>query len=50
MENMAVYVADNIFDKELLGNYIFSIVNEDDYSEELKLKLIEQMDENLSEE
>lgn len=50
MENMAVYVADNIFDKELLGNYIFSILNEDDYSEELKIRLIEQMDKNLSQE
>jgi death-on-curing protein len=40
MENIAVTVADNIIDKGLLGEIIFSIINEHDYSEELKLKIV----------
>lgn len=40
MENVAVTVADNIIDKELLNEIIASIINEEDYSEELKLKII----------
>lgn len=40
MENIAVTVADNIIDKALLGEIIFSIINEEEYSEELKLKII----------
>ncbi len=40
MENIAVYVADNKIDKELLQKIITSVINEDDYSEELKLKII----------
>jgi len=41
MENIAVLVADNIIDKELLHEIISSIIAEVDYSEELKLKLIQ---------
>lgn len=41
MENIAVYVADNKIDKDLLHEIIYSIVNEDDFSEELKLKIID---------
>lgn len=40
MENIAVTVADNIIDKELLHEIITSIINETDYSDELKLKII----------
>jgi death-on-curing protein len=40
MENIAVTVADNIITKELLQEIISSIINEEEYSEELKLKII----------
>ncbi|MDH5610564.1 MAG: Fic family protein, partial [Cyclobacteriaceae bacterium] len=40
MENIAVTVADNIIDKELLLEIITSIVHEPDYNEELKLKIV----------
>lgn len=40
MENIAVDVADNRVSKELLQELIISILYEEDYSEELKLKLI----------
>ena len=40
MENISVTVADNIIDKELLYQIITSIINEIEYSEELKLKII----------
>ncbi len=40
MENIAVTVADNMIDKELLSEIINSLINEEDYSEQLKLKII----------
>ena len=40
MENIAVSVADNIIDKDLLMEIITSLLNEEEYNEELKLKLI----------
>ncbi len=40
MENVAVDVADNRIGKDLLFEIINSIIYEDDYSEELKLKII----------
>lgn len=40
MENIAVTVADNLIEKELLQEIITSIINEFDYNEELKLKII----------
>jgi death-on-curing protein len=40
MENIAVDVADNKISKELLYEIIFSILYEQDYSEDLKLKII----------
>jgi death-on-curing protein len=43
MENIAVYVADNKIDKELLHEIICSILTEDDFNEELKLKIIEAL-------
>jgi death-on-curing protein len=39
MENIAVWVADNVIDKDLLYEIITSLIYEDDYSEALKLKL-----------
>lgn len=40
MENLAVDVADNLIDKDLLFEIINSLIYEEDYSEELKLKII----------
>lgn len=39
MENIAVWVADNIINKDLLYKVITSLLYEDDYSEELKLEI-----------
>ena len=41
MENIAVHVADNRIDKDLLFEIIYSVINEDDFSEELRLKIID---------
>ncbi|MEO5990908.1 MAG: type II toxin-antitoxin system death-on-curing family toxin [Ferruginibacter sp.] len=41
MENIAVDVADNRIDKELLAEIISSLIYEYEFSEELKLKIIE---------
>ena len=43
MENIAVYVADNKIDKDLLHEIITSILTEDEYNEELKLKIIDAL-------
>lgn len=43
MENIAVYVADNKINKELLHEIISSILTEDNFNEELKLKIIEAL-------
>ena len=40
MENIAVAVADNLIDKDTLFEIIYSIINESEYSENLKLKII----------
>jgi death-on-curing protein len=40
MENIVVWVAENKINKTLLGELIESILYEDDYSEELKLRFI----------
>lgn len=40
MENIAVWVADNVVSRELLEELLTSMIYEDDFSEELKLKLI----------
>jgi death-on-curing protein len=44
MENIAVAVADNYIGKELLGEIIISILNEEEYSEQLKLEIITQLE------
>ena len=41
MENIAVWVADNCIDKDLLYQIISSILYEDEYSEALKLEIVE---------
>jgi len=41
MENISIHVADNRIDKALLYEIIYSIINEDDFSEELRLKIID---------
>lgn len=43
MENIAVTVADNIIDKDLLQEIINSLINDVEYSEELKLKIIDAL-------
>lgn len=52
MENIAVHVADNRIDKDLLLEIIFSIIYETEYSEELRLKIISaiSIDDNTEEE
>jgi death-on-curing protein len=45
MENISVHVADNRIDKDLLHEIIYSIINEDDFSEELRLKIIDAINQ-----
>ncbi len=40
MENVSVHIADNRIDKDLLYEMIQSLLYEDDYAEQLKLKII----------
>ncbi|MGP4933045.1 type II toxin-antitoxin system death-on-curing family toxin [Pseudoalteromonas nigrifaciens] len=44
MENIAVWVADNVIDKDLLHKIIASILYEDDYSEGIKLAIFEAVE------
>lgn len=44
MENIAVWVADNVIDKNLLHQIISSILYEDDYSELIKLAMVEAVE------
>ncbi|MCE9680513.1 type II toxin-antitoxin system death-on-curing family toxin [Shewanella sp. AS1] len=49
MENIAVWVADNVINKELLHKIISSILYEDEHSEALKLEMyeaVQQAEEN----
>lgn len=41
MENIAVWVADNVINKDLLHQIISSILYEEDYSEAVKLAIVE---------
>jgi death on curing protein len=47
MENIAVAVADDIIDKDLLREIISSIIKEEDYNEDLKLKIISVLQNNI---
>ena len=44
MENIAVWVADNVVDKPLLHQIISSVLYEDDYSESVKLAIVEAVE------
>ncbi len=46
MENIAVAVADNLIDKDLLQQIIFSLVNDEEYDEGLKLNIINALSIN----
>lgn len=45
MENIAVTIADNFIEKELLLEIIISLINDEDYNEELKLKIIDALEQ-----
>ncbi|MCL7989401.1 Fic family protein [Sphingobacterium sp. lm-10] len=40
MENIAVAIADNAIGKDLLSEIVSSLLNEEDYNEQLKLKIV----------
>jgi death-on-curing protein len=44
MENIAVWVSDNVIGKELLHQIISSVIYEDDYSEAIKLAIVEAVE------
>lgn len=44
MENIAVWVADNVIDKDLLHQIISSVLYEDDYPESIKLAIFEAVE------
>lgn len=44
MENIAVWVADNVVDKDLLHQIISSLIYEDDYPESIKLAIVEAVE------
>lgn len=48
MENVVVDVADNVVDRDLLLEIIVSLIYEDDYSEELKMKIINAKENHLA--
>lgn len=45
MENIVVWVADNVINKDLLCQITTSILYEEDYSEEVKLAIFEALQE-----
>ena len=48
MENIAVDVADNVIDRDLLKDIITSVIYEDDLSYELKLRIINAKEQKLN--
>lgn len=44
MENIAVWVADNVIDKDLLHRIICSVIYEDEYPESIKLAIVEAVE------
>tara|TARA_R110002049_G_scaffold290607_3_gene474072 strand:+ start:2389 stop:2835 length:447 start_codon:yes stop_codon:yes gene_type:complete len=48
IENIVVDVADNIIDRDLLFEIVYSFIYEDDFSDELKLKIISAKQESLN--
>lgn len=49
MENIVVWLAEGLIDKELLKDIIYSILYEDDYSEAVKLRLIHAASQSTAE-
>lgn len=47
MENIAVWLAEGKIDKELLNEIVTSLIFEDDYSEELKLRILSAVSPQL---
>jgi len=47
MENIAVWIADNIINKELTLKIITSLIYEDDYSESLKLEIAQTVSKGI---
>ena len=45
MENISVHIADTRIDKDLLYEIIYSIINENDFGEDLKIKIIDAISE-----
>ena len=43
IENFSIYVAEDKIDKEFLLEIITSLINEDDFSEELKIKIVNKI-------
>jgi len=48
MENPVVDVADNVIDRDLLFEIVYSLLYQTDFSEELKLKIIQAKWNQLS--
>lgn len=48
MENIVVWVADNVIEKELLHKLVSSIIYDDDYSEALKLELYQAIQSSVT--
>ena len=48
-ENVAVWVADNVIDRELLKEILCCLIYEEDCSEELKLKILAALDKSQRE-
>lgn len=44
MENIAVWVADNVINKELLHQLVTSVLYEDEYSESLKIGILDALE------
>lgn len=50
MENVAVHVAVNRIDKDLLLEILTSIINDHQFSEELQIKILDSIDSEENEE
>ena len=46
MENIAVWLADNVISKDLLLKIIHSLIYENDYSESIKLAIVDSLNKN----
>ncbi|KEQ18533.1 type II toxin-antitoxin system death-on-curing family toxin [Endozoicomonas numazuensis] len=48
MENYAVWLAEDLIDKELLGDIITSLIEDDDFPEALKLRIARAASQSIS--